>query len=43
MALGNLPQCKAAEYFRVPRARVMAQAPIGFHVDGDYLGPCHGV
>ncbi|OGX88052.1 hypothetical protein BEN47_09900 [Hymenobacter lapidarius] len=38
MVLGNLPQSKAAEYFRVPRARVTAQDPIGFHVDGDYLG-----
>jgi YegS/Rv2252/BmrU family lipid kinase len=38
MALGNLPQSNAAEYFRVPRGRVTAQAPIGFHVDGDYLG-----
>ncbi|MDB5233358.1 MAG: hypothetical protein JWR44_351 [Hymenobacter sp.] len=38
MALGTLPQSKAAEYFRVPRGRVVAQAPIGFHVDGDYLG-----
>lgn len=38
MALGNLPQTKAAEYFRVPRGRVVAAAPIGFHVDGDYLG-----
>jgi diacylglycerol kinase (ATP) len=38
MALGNLPQSKAAEYFRVPRGRVVAAAPIGFHVDGDYLG-----
>ena len=40
MALGNLPQSRAAEYFRVPRGRVVAAAPIGFHVDGDYLG--HG-
>ena len=38
MALGNLPQSKAAEYFRVPRGHVVAEAPIGFHVDGDYLG-----
>jgi diacylglycerol kinase (ATP) len=38
MALGTLPQSKAAEYFRVPRGRVVAAAPIGFHVDGDYLG-----
>ena len=38
MALGNLPQSKAAEYFRVLRGHVEAQAPIGFHVDGDYLG-----
>jgi YegS/Rv2252/BmrU family lipid kinase len=38
MALGNLPQTKAAEYFRVPRGRVVAHAPIGFHADGDYLG-----
>lgn len=38
MALGNLPQSKAAEYFRVPGGRVTAEAPIGFHVDGDYLG-----
>ena len=38
MALGNLPQSKAAEYFRVSQSRVVAQAPLGFHVDGDYLG-----
>ena len=38
MAMGNLPQSRAAEYFRVPRGRVTAEAPIGFHVDGDYLG-----
>ena len=38
MALGTLPQSNAAEYFRVSRGRVTAQAPIGFHVDGDYLG-----
>ena len=38
MALGNLPQSNAAEYFRVPRGRVVAAAPIGFHVDGDYQG-----
>jgi len=38
MALGNLPQSNAAEYFRVPRGRVVAAAPLGFHVDGDYLG-----
>ena len=38
MALGNLPQTSAAEYFRVPQGRVVAASPIGFHVDGDYLG-----
>ncbi len=38
MALGTLPQSKAAEYFRVARGSVRAAAPIGFHVDGDYLG-----
>ena len=38
MALGNLPQSSAAEYFRVPRGRVVAASPLGFHVDGDYLG-----
>jgi diacylglycerol kinase (ATP) len=38
MALGTLPKSRAAEYFRVPRGQVVAQAPIGFHVDGDYLG-----
>ncbi|MCC3152102.1 diacylglycerol kinase family lipid kinase [Hymenobacter sp. BT770] len=38
MALGNLPQSNAADYFRVARGRVTAQSPIGFHVDGDYLG-----
>ena len=38
MALGNLPQSSAAEYFRVPQGRVVAASPIGFHVDGDYLG-----
>ena len=38
MALGNLPETSAAAYFRVARGRVVAQAPIGFHVDGDYMG-----
>ncbi|WP_310397924.1 diacylglycerol kinase family lipid kinase [Hymenobacter sp.] len=38
MALGNLPQTRAAEYFQVPRGSVVARAPLGFHVDGDYLG-----
>jgi len=38
MALGNLPQSRAADYFRVPRGRVVAAAPLGFHVDGDYQG-----
>lgn len=38
MMLGNLPQTNAAAYFRVPQGRVVAQAPISFHVDGDYLG-----
>ncbi|WP_236668649.1 diacylglycerol/lipid kinase family protein [Hymenobacter rubidus] len=38
MALGTLPKTNAAEYFRVPKGRVVAQAPIGFHVDGDYMG-----
>lgn len=38
MAMGTLPKTNAAEYFRVPRGRVTAMAPIGFHVDGDYLG-----
>ncbi|MBJ6110317.1 diacylglycerol kinase family lipid kinase [Hymenobacter sp. BT523] len=38
MALGNLPQTKAAEYFRVTEGTVRAEAPIGFHVDGDYMG-----
>ena len=38
MALGNLPNTRAAEYFRTAQARVTAAAPLGFHVDGDYLG-----
>ncbi|MBC8084066.1 MAG: diacylglycerol kinase family lipid kinase, partial [Hymenobacter sp.] len=38
MALGNLPQTRAADYFQVPRGSVVARAPIAFHVDGDYLG-----
>ena len=38
MALGNLPQSNAVDYFRVSRGRVVAEMPIGFHVDGDYLG-----
>ncbi|GAA4365579.1 diacylglycerol kinase family lipid kinase [Hymenobacter saemangeumensis] len=38
MALGNLPQSKAAEYFRITAGRVEAQSPLGFHVDGDYIG-----
>ena len=38
MALGNLPESSAADYFRVPQGRVVAEAPIGFHVDGDYMG-----
>ena len=38
MALGNLPETKAADYYRTARARVTAAAPLGFHADGDYLG-----
>ncbi|UOQ96596.1 diacylglycerol kinase family lipid kinase [Hymenobacter sp. 5317J-9] len=38
MALGNLPQTTAAEYFRVTEGQVTAASPIGFHVDGDYMG-----
>lgn len=38
MALGNLPQTKAADYYRTAQARVLAENPIGFHADGDYLG-----
>jgi diacylglycerol kinase family enzyme len=38
MALGNLPNSSAAEYFRVTQARVEAASPLGYHVDGDYLG-----
>ena len=38
MALGTLPRSRAAEYFRSAQARVMTTAPMGFHVDGDYLG-----
>ena len=38
MALGRLPQTKAADYYQTAQARVVAQAPIGFHADGDYLG-----
>ncbi len=38
MALGNLPESKAADYYQTARARVTAAAPLGFHADGDYLG-----
>ncbi|AMJ66180.1 diacylglycerol/lipid kinase family protein [Hymenobacter sp. PAMC 26628] len=38
MALGNLPETRAAEYFHTAHAHVRAGAPLGFHVDGDYLG-----
>ncbi len=38
MALGTLPRSRAAEYFRTAQARVLAAAPVGFHVDGDYMG-----
>ena len=38
MALGTLPQSRAAEYFRTAEAQVTADKPLGFHVDGDYMG-----
>ncbi|MDO7874297.1 YegS/Rv2252/BmrU family lipid kinase [Hymenobacter sp. ASUV-10] len=38
LAMGNLPQSKAAEYFHTAQARVVAPEPLGFHVDGDYMG-----
>jgi YegS/Rv2252/BmrU family lipid kinase len=38
LALGTLPQSKAAEYFHTARAQVRTPQPLGFHVDGDYLG-----
>jgi YegS/Rv2252/BmrU family lipid kinase len=38
LAMGTLPQSKAAEYFRTAQARVSAPEPLGFHVDGDYMG-----
>jgi diacylglycerol kinase (ATP) len=38
LVMGNLPQSKAAEYFHTARAHVAAPQPLGFHVDGDYMG-----
>jgi diacylglycerol kinase family enzyme len=38
MALGNLPNSSAAEYFQATQGRVQAAAPLGYHVDGDYQG-----
>ncbi len=37
MALGNLPETKAADYYRSAQVRVTAAAPLGFHADGDYV------
>jgi len=40
MALGTLPRTGGAAYSRTSHTTVRAAAPIGCHVDGDYLG--HG-
>ncbi|MCC2546398.1 YegS/Rv2252/BmrU family lipid kinase [Hymenobacter sp. BT175] len=37
LALGNLPASKAAVYHTTRHVLVRAAAPIGFHVDGDYV------
>jgi diacylglycerol kinase (ATP) len=38
MALGTLPRTGGATYRHTQRATVRAAAPLGYHVDGDYLG-----
>lgn len=38
MALGTLPRTGGVAYSHTRRATVHAAAPLGYHVDGDYLG-----
>ncbi|WP_281383869.1 diacylglycerol/lipid kinase family protein [Hymenobacter citatus] len=38
LALGNLPTSGAAVYHTAQQVRVEAAQPLGFHVDGDYVG-----
>lgn len=38
LALGNLPTSGAAVYHTARQVRVEATRPLGFHVDGDYVG-----
>lgn len=38
LAVGNLPSSSAARYFSAAEIRVEAERPLGFHVDGEYVG-----
>jgi YegS/Rv2252/BmrU family lipid kinase len=38
LTVGDLPQSRAATYYKASQIRVRAEEPIGFHVDGDYMG-----
>lgn len=38
LAAGDLPKSRAAIYYKASQTVVTAQEPIGFHVDGDYMG-----
>lgn len=38
LAFGNLPQSRAATYYKSDEIRITTGEPIDFHADGDYLG-----
>ncbi|MDP3750100.1 MAG: YegS/Rv2252/BmrU family lipid kinase [Phenylobacterium sp.] len=40
LAVGDLPKSRAAIYHKASEIVVTSGAPIGFHVDGDYMGEC---
>lgn len=40
LAVGDLPKSRAAVYHKASEIVVTSDEPIGFHVDGDYMGEC---
>lgn len=40
LAVGDLPKSRAALYTKASEIVVTSDEPIGFHVDGDYMGEC---
>jgi len=38
LAIGDLPKSGAADFHTARQVHVRTNAPLGFHVDGDYVG-----